>query len=212
MDSLSDFSTYDETCGPRKPPLVTRISRIKLSPEAEEKRKEAFDKWLKGVNAREREKKRLQRERMEAEKEKRLEEEELRREQSEEKIKKWMAKKEREAKEKLTRLNDLKKRPSETSEKKPTKELKKAIDFKQWLEKKNEQQKSEKSEHEERKKFVTNYRKCRESTSAVAYNRWKETSRNTPKPVPFGRGLESLRGSTTRMYMNPIPWKTVDEE
>jgi coiled-coil domain-containing protein 34 len=212
IESLSDYSTFDETFTTQKPPLVTRISRISLSPEEKAKRKEAFDKWLKGVNARERERKRLQRERMEAEREKKLEEEELRREQSEEKIKKWMAKKESEAKEKLTRLNDLRKRSSETSETKKPKELKKAIDFKEWLERKNEQQKSQKQNHEERKKLVTNYRKCRESTSAVAYSRWKESSRSTPKPVPFGRGLESLRGSTTKMFMNPIPWKSLDEE
>lgn len=195
---------------PRKP-SYTRISRINVSPETERKRKEAFDNWLKGVKAREREQKRQQKEREEAIKQKRLEEEELKKAQSDAKIKHWMEKKENEAKEKLNRLNELKKRSSDVNLKKFSRDFKKAIDFKQWIELKNEEHKAQKRADEERKKLQKDYRKCRESTSAAVYNKWKETSKHSPKPVPFNRGLESLRGSTTKIFVNPIAWKTLDE-
>lgn len=206
FDSLSD----DEFTLNPKPPSFTRISRINADPEAEKKRKEAYDNWLKAVNARERERKRRQKERQEAEKTKKLENHEVMKAERDEKIKLWMEKKETEAKEKLTRLNELKKRSSDINLKKP-KDFKRAIDFKQWIEIKNDEYKAQKRSLEEKQHLQRDYQKCRESTSAVVYSKWKETSKGTPKPVPFNRGLDSLRGSTTKIFVNPIAWKTLDE-
>lgn len=206
FDSFSD----DEFVAPSKPPSFTRISRINANPEAEKKRKEAYDNWLKAVNARERERKRRQKEREEAEEAKKHESHEVKKAQRDEKIKMWMEKKESEAKEKLTRLNELKKRSSDINLKKP-KDFKRAIDFKQWIEIKNDEYRAQKRSLEEQKHLQRDYRKCRESTSAAVYSKWKESSKGIPKPVPFNRGLESLRGSTTKIFVNPIAWKTLDE-
>lgn len=206
-----DFdSISDEEFMPSKPPSFTRISRIALSPEAQKKRKEAYENWLKAVNVRERERRRQQKEREEAEKAKKLENEEVKKAERDEKIKMWMEKKETEAKEKLTRLNELKKRSSDINLKKP-KDFKRAIDFRQWIEMKNDEHQAQKRSMEEKNHLQRDYRKCRESTSAAVYSKWKEASKNTPKPVPFNRGLESLRGSTTKIFVNPIAWKTLDE-
>lgn len=210
FDSMSDDLNYDDSLV--KPPSYTRVSRINISPEAEKKRKEAYEKWLKTVKARERERKRMQKEREEAMLAKKIEEEESKKAANDEKIKEWMKKKELEAQKKLTRLNELKKRSSDIEVvNRKTKDFKKAIDFKQWLEKKNDEHKEQKRIEEERKKLQKDYRVCRESTSAALYSKWKESSRKTPKPVPMNRGLESLRGSTTKIFVNPIAWKSLDE-
>jgi coiled-coil domain-containing protein 34 len=213
FDSVSDDLNYDDSISLNKPPSYTRVSRIDNSPEAEKKRKEAYEKWLKSVNVRERERKRLQREREEAMIAKRLEEEESKRAANDEKVKEWMKKKELEAQKKLTRLNELKTRScsSEIDLCRKTKDFKKAIDFKQWLEKKNDEHKVQKRNEEERKKLQKDYRVCRESTSAALYSKWKESSKKTPKPVPMNRGLDSLRGSTTKIFVNPIAWKSLDD-
>lgn len=210
FDSVSEDLNYDEV-SLGKPPSYTRVSRIDISPEAERKRKEAYEKWLKSVNARERERKRLQKEREEAVKAKIVEEEEMKRAANDEKVKEWMKKKELEAQKKLTRLNELKKRPSDVDLNKKTKDYKKAIDFKEWLEKKNDEHKAQKQMEEDRKKLQKDYRVCRESTSAALYSKWKESSKKTPKPVPMNRGLESLRGSTTKIFVNPIAWKSLED-
>lgn len=187
-----------------------RVSCIDVSPEMEKKRKEAYEKWLSGVKARDRERKRLQKEREEALMAKKLEAEELKKAANDEKVKEWMKKKECEAQKKLNRLNELKRRSSNVDLKEKTKDLKKAIDFEKWLEKKNDEHKVQKRLELERKKLQKDYRVCRESTSAVVYSKWKKSSKNTPKPVPMNRGLESLRGSTTKIFVNPIEWKSLD--
>lgn len=210
FDSLSDEMKYDDLCELKKPSSFTRISRINISPEVEKKRKEAYSNWLKSANSRERERRRLQREQEEAVKAKRLEDEEMKRAANEEKVKEWMKRKELEVQKKLTRLNELRNRSSDVDMKK-TKDFKKAIDFKQWLEKKNDEHKEQKRVTEERKKLQKDYRICRESTSAAVYSKWKETSKRMPKPVPMNRGLDSLRGSTTKIFVNPIAWKSLDE-
>lgn len=184
----------------------------KNSPEMISKRKEAFDKWLKKVEVREREKRQQQKEQEEKSKEvknKMLEEAKLIKAASEEKVKQWMEKKEIEAQKKLTRLNELKKRSSDMEVRK-TKDLKKFIDFHQWIEKKNDELTAKKRADEEYKKRMRDYQNCRKSTANVIYNRWKEDSKNFPKPVPMSRGLDSLRGSTTKIYVNPIAWKSID--
>lgn len=160
-------------------------------------------------NARDREMKRQKREAEQEEKLRKMEELEAKRAKNDEKIREWMAKKDLEAREKMNRLNNLRKRASETNLRKPSKELKKAIDFKQWLEMKNEEYRAQKRLETERKHLQRDYQKCRESTSAEIYNKWKESSKSTPKPVPFNRGLESLRGSTTKIFVNPIEWKNL---
>lgn len=191
---------------------VTACSYLKLvdkdSPEMISKRQEAYDKWLKSVEAREREKKRLQKRQEEKNKQdmaRILEEAELKKAASNEKVKQWMKKKDIEAQKKLTRLNELKKNASDIEEKKP-KGLKKAIDFQQWIEKKNDEINARKRADEDYKKRIRDYQTCRQSTAIAVYNKWREDSRNFPKPVPMSRGMDSLRASTTKIYVNPIPW------
>ncbi|CAG9802542.1 unnamed protein product [Chironomus riparius] len=187
-----------------------KICRIDMSPEAEAKRREAYDNWLKAVNEREKEKKRRQKERIEAEHKMKLEKEEYKKFKNDEKVKAWNERKRREAEKKICRLNDMKQVTEKKVNEKP-KEFKKAIRFEEWVTKKNEEYKALKAQKAEEKIKLKEYSKTRETVSDVVFKKWLKNSKNVAKPVPLNRGLDSLRGSTTKLYVNPTPWKSLEQ-
>lgn len=187
-----------------------KICRIDMSPEAEAKRREAYDNWLKAVNEREKEKKRIQKERIETERKMRLEKEEYKKLKNDEKVKAWNERKRREAERKICRLNDMRQVTEKRVNEKP-KEFKKAIRYEDWVAKKNEEYKALKAQQEVEKRKIKEFTKTRETVSDVVFKKWLKNSKNAPKPVPLNRGLESLRGSTTKLYVNPNPWKSLEQ-
>lgn len=182
-----------------------------MSPEAEAKRREVYDNWLKAVNEREKEKKRQQKERIEAERKMKLEKEANKKLKNDEKVKEWNERKRREAEKKICRLNSMKQVAERKINEKP-KEFKKAIRFEEWVEKKNEEYKALKAQQAMEKMKLKEYTKTRETVSDVVFKKWLKNSKNAPKPVPLNRGLDSLRGSTSKLYINPTPWKSLDQE
>lgn len=160
------------------------------------------------IRAREKSKKRLEKELHEAELKEKLQLEEERQKTSSTKVREWMRKKEIQADKKIAKLNVMKKE-AEAASAKP-KEFKKVINFQDWLAKKNEAIEAQKKEQELKKKKIENYQKCRKTVSSTTYENWIRSSASKPKPVPMNKGLESLRGSTTKIKINPIPWESID--
>lgn len=150
----------------------------------------------------------MAKQRLESEIEAKREVEEEKKLKSSEKVAKWMRKKEIEHEKKMTRLAELKK-SADAALKKP-KELKKALNYDEWLKKKNESVLASRKHEEEQKKVVENLKKCRQSASANSYDKWVRSSSSKAKPVPIGKNLMSLKGSTTQIYINPEPWKNDD--
>lgn len=155
-------------------------------------------------SAREKEKKRLEQEKREAEIEAQRKLMEERKLQTEAKVQEWMEKKKAEADMKIARINEMRKK-LEVVNNKP-KELKKAINFQEWISQKNENLMKQKKHQEENKKLMKNYEKCREVASTQSYEKWVRSAPSKSKPVPMGQGLESLRGSLAKMYVNPQAW------
>lgn len=155
-------------------------------------------------SAREKERKRLERIRRDAEIEVHREVMEERKMQAEVKVEQWMEKKKIEAEKKIARISEMKKQ-LETIKEKP-KEFKKAINFQDWMKQKNENFMSSKKKQEEDKKLMKDNQKFRQSASAQSYGTWLNSAHSKAKPVPFGKGLDSLRGSSTKIYVNPQPW------
>ena len=120
------------------------------------------------------------------------------------KVQQWMEKKRKQAEEKEARMNELKKILDEVSQK--PKEFKKAINFQDWISQKNQNFQTEKKRRDQQQKLTKTNQKCRESISAQSYTKWVSTASSKAKPVPMGKGLESLRGCSTKIYMNPEPW------
>lgn len=157
------------------------------------------------LSNREKERKRLSKERLQAEIELQLRLQEERKQESDAKVGKWLSKKKIEAEKEMARIMNMKKAMDRAS-KKP-KEFKKAINFQDWINKKNEDVIAMKKTQEEKKIAKQSLLKVRGSVSSASYDRWVHTAMTKAKPVPFSKGLASLSGSTTKIYINPTPWK-----
>lgn len=168
----------------------------------------SFQKILLNFSAREKERKRLAKERLDAEIEAQLELQEERKQKSEERVEVWLRKKQIEGEKKIARLMEMKKAAIAASNK--PKEFKKAMNFEDWLNKKNEDVIAMKKDREQQKATTKTVQKLRKSVSSATYDKWIRTASSKAKPVPPNKGLASLKGSTTNIYINPEPWKFLD--
>lgn len=159
-------------------------------------------------SSREKERKRVEREHREAEIQKLKEKEDELRSKSGVKVAEWMRKKEIEAGKKMIRLEEAKKALVEATSK--PKEFKKAINYRDWVAKKNEGLVLKKKAEEEKQKAAKTSQNCRKSVSNASFEKWMRSASFKAKPVPMSKGLDSLRGSTTKLYINPEPWKYDD--
>lgn len=150
----------------------------------------------------------MERERREAQIEALKEKEEEIKAKSGVKVAEWLRKKELEAEKKIARLQEARKALVAANSK--PKEFKKAISYSEWMANKSESVALKKKEDEEKKKTVKTLSDCRKSHSNASFEKWVRSSSNKAKPVPIGKGLDSLRGSTTKLYINPEPWKFDD--
>lgn len=156
-------------------------------------------------SAREKRRKREERERLEAELEKLKAKEEERSSLSGPKVSEWMQKKKIEAEKKMLQLAESRKAMIAANSK--PKEFKKAINYNDWLAKKNERVVLKRKEDEEKQNATKNNHIRRKYQSSVSLDDWMRSASSKAKPVPMSKGLDSLRGSTTKIYLNPEPWK-----
>lgn len=76
-----------------------------------------------------------------------------------------------------------------------------------WWHKKQEQQQRqrlEKQRHIQKKEWETLKRK---QLASMAWQKWMSNVYDKPKPVPMNQGIDSLRGTVSQIYINPVPWK-----
>lgn len=130
---------------------------------------------------------------------------------SQEIVTKWMQeKKEKEVQRKIVRIEQSKKVPVDSQTRRPP-TIKKNVAFDQWLQKKNVEEKAQKKKTEEKQKLNETYQKCRNTLSGISYDKWSRNASSKPKHVPLNQGLDTLRGSISKIYINPIPWKNLDD-
>jgi coiled-coil domain-containing protein 34 len=158
---------------------------------------------FKSFSEREREKKRLAIELHDAKLQAQRALEQERKEKSEEKIREWTLRKQIEAEARAKLITEMKK--SDEARIKP-KLFKKAINFDEWLVKKNKTNSSTKTVPAE-KKEKSSIENSSKHLSTTSLEKWSQRSLSVPKPVPIGKGLQSLRGSTSKIHVNPEPWK-----
>lgn len=119
-----------------------------------------------------------------------------------------MRRKQIEADKKITRLEQLK-NEAEAALSKP-KEFKRVINFGDWMKQKSDEVLAKKKDEQEKQKMQEKLNKthqqCRKAVSDAAFKNWARKSYSMAKPVAAGKGLDSLRGSTTKLYVNPQPW------
>lgn len=80
-----------------------------------------------------------------------------------------------------------------------------------WWLKKREQQQRQRQEKQRRliKKKIEEQR--RKKLVDQAWQKWISTAHNKPKPVPLNQGIKSLRGTISPLYINPVPWKRLND-
>lgn len=152
---------------------------------------------------REKQKKLQEQLKKEEEAKKKQAQEEIKRQKSLNVVQKWHQQKQEAIKEK--KVVDA---PEPAQKKVPPKPvIQNGCNFEEWLRKKQEHKEAEKQESARRVERIRE--KCRESGSSLSFQEWLKKSKSRPKPVPLNRGFETLKGSTTKMYKNPIPWKNL---
>ncbi|XP_011643885.1 vicilin-like seed storage protein At2g18540 [Pogonomyrmex barbatus] len=80
--------------------------------------------------------------------------------------------------------------------------------LRQWFHRKQAEQKARRKEQETRQKKMDEEREKRLEQSAKAYEKWRENSKNKPKPATQGL-LPHQKAKPA--YINPIPWQSIVE-
>lgn len=118
------------------------------------------------------------------------------------KTREWMKRKKVEAEKKTAQLKELKK-ANRALEKPKTRKV--TLSYDEWLKKKESDLLVAKKQEETKKKLLKS--QVERNNSSYSFEKWSRSHSQTPKPVPMGQSLLSLKGSMTKIHINPIPWK-----
>ncbi|XP_053676267.1 coiled-coil domain-containing protein 34-like [Anopheles nili] len=179
------------------------IISVKIQTKKRESDPEAYLKWLKAKNEEVRKiRQKTDLTKQECEKQKQLEEE-MRKEMSKEKIKQWMDRKKKENDKNKT------KSPDEREQSISSEYFQCSTDsnFKSWLSRVKKREEEKKNQESAAKQMEDKERDEKKKLSQEVYRRWLKTAHNKPKPVPLNQGLNSLRGTVSKIFINPEPWK-----
>ncbi|KAH8269276.1 hypothetical protein KR018_000903 [Drosophila ironensis] len=99
--------------------------------------------------------------------------------------------------------------PSTKSARKPRKaseeEVRQAVE--NWCLKKQQEQQVKREKESRAILTVKLEQERRKELSKIAWEKWISNVANKPKPVPLNQGLDSLRGTIAKLYVNPELWK-----
>ncbi|XP_037948126.1 coiled-coil domain-containing protein 34-like [Teleopsis dalmanni] len=135
------------------------------------------------------------------------ENEELRKRESELRFQMWLQEKSRKKSEE--KLN--KKTPSNTSSTIKTKAAvdpeKTKVKLLQWEENKRIQYEKKRKEQLDIDRRKREAESLRQENATRAWEEWLKKAPKKPKPVPLNRGLQTLQGTVSELYVNPIQWQ-----
>ncbi|XP_034472409.1 coiled-coil domain-containing protein 34 [Drosophila innubila] len=76
-----------------------------------------------------------------------------------------------------------------------------------WWHKKQEQQQRQRLERQRHMQKKERESQRRKKLASMAWQKWMSNVYDKPKPVPMNQGIDSLRGTVSQIYINPVPWK-----
>ncbi|XP_038110210.1 vicilin-like seed storage protein At2g18540 isoform X1 [Culex quinquefasciatus] len=170
---------------------------------------EAHKNWLKVKNEAERQKREKELARKKREELKKKLEEEKRKEQSEQKWNQWLERKKQEAEAKAKQLQKTKSKQKvqQSTSKAWIPNDESISNFKVWLSRVNQQEEKTKLRSLAQQRLEGQLKTQRKDLSRTIYEEWCKSSSSKPKPVPMNRGIESLRGTVSSIFVNPQPWQ-----
>lgn len=170
---------------------------------------EAHKNWLKTKNEAERKRREKEQARKKREEMKKKLEEEKRKEQSEQRWKQWLERKKQEAEAKTQKQKSKSQQKVQSSSSKAWVPNDESIsNFKVWLSRVNQQEEKTKLRSHAQQRLEGQLKQQRQDLSRTIYDEWSRSSISKPKPVPMNRGIESLRGTMSELFVNPQPWKS----
>nr|CBE66740.1 CG18266-PA [Drosophila ananassae] len=78
--------------------------------------------------------------------------------------------------------------------------------LKEWERVKLEQQQQERERLRKQQEFKTKQEEERKKRSQGAWNNWMKQVDKRAKPVPLNQGFDTLRGTISNIYINPVQW------
>ncbi|XP_053683031.1 coiled-coil domain-containing protein 34-like [Sabethes cyaneus] len=180
--------------------------------KSRERDSKAFDKWLKAKVETERIRKEKEQKRKRREEAIKKLEEERRKQESEEKLKKWVERKELERKKKqeIQEKQKQKKELEQKLSKNWTNSDDSTTNFNAWLSRVKQQKEETKLRQLAKQRIEEEIKQQRQDLSRMFYGEWLKSAKDKPKPVPLNRGIESLRGTVSKIFINPNPWQATD--
>ncbi|XP_034138589.1 uncharacterized protein LOC117590229 [Drosophila guanche] len=203
LPSTKPESAKPETAKPESAKTIVSASS-KSSEQKEHERKLRYEEWMQRKN--EKKKEDLLAKKRETERLERLHKERM--QKSEQKVREWNLKKAQLLQEQRNKkpLTIPKKssttsvptnvsRPRET----PEERRQRLQVFERSIAAREQRLAREQEEHEQRVL-------ARRQLADGAFSRWMENVHTRPKPVPFNQGIDSLRGTASKIYINPNEW------
>ncbi|XP_053699157.1 uncharacterized protein LOC128746133 [Sabethes cyaneus] len=191
----------------------TSTTVAQIIPKRRERDPNAFDKWLKAKIETERTWKEKEQKRKRREEARKKLEEERRKQESEEKLKKWMKRKEQERKKKeeIQQKQKQKKEAEQSVSRNWTNSDDSVTNFNVWLSRVKQQENLKKMRQLAKQRMEEEFKHQRQDLSRLFYDEWLKSAKDKPKPVTLNRGVESLRGRISKIFINPNPWQATAE-
>uniref|UniRef100_A0A182WIV1 Coiled-coil domain-containing protein n=1 Tax=Anopheles minimus TaxID=112268 RepID=A0A182WIV1_9DIPT len=180
-----------------------QIIKVIIAPKKRERDPEAYKKWLKTKNdemRKNREKDILSK--LELQRQKELEEEQ-RKQINRKKLQEWMERKKQNGRKSATKpVND--KSPDSSSE---HLHCDPDAKYKNWLLNVKKREEEKKLRDLTVKQLEQEIKHEKKKMSNEIYQQWLKNAKHKPKPVPLNQGPNTLRGTVSKLYVNPEPWK-----
>uniref|UniRef100_A0A182SU69 Coiled-coil domain-containing protein n=1 Tax=Anopheles maculatus TaxID=74869 RepID=A0A182SU69_9DIPT len=183
---------------------MRQIIKVNVVHKRRDRDPEAYKKWLKAKN----EEIRKNREQeilnhQELQRQKALEKEQ-RKQINQQKIQEWMERKKRSCKKNSTK--PVKDKSLDTS----SEHLQCDPDtkYKHWLLKVRKQEEEKRLRDLTVKQLEQKLQQEKKKISKEIYQEWLKNAKYKPKPVPLNQGPNTLRGTVSKIFINPEPWKS----
>ncbi|XP_050075132.1 coiled-coil domain-containing protein 34-like [Anopheles maculipalpis] len=181
-----------------------QIIKVNVVHKRRERDPEAYKKWLKAKNEeiRKNREKEMQHQ-QEIERQKVLEKEQ-RKETNKKKIQEWMERKKQcDTKRSIKPVKD---KLSHT----PFEHLQCNTDttYNNWLLKVRKQEEENRLRNLAVKQLEQKIQQEKKKISEEIYQEWLKNAKYKPKPVPLNQGPNTLRGTVSKIFINPEPWKS----
>lgn len=204
--------------------------KVKILTRKRQHDPEAYQKWILAKNEEIRQKREMEKLRAQEVEEQRRREEEKRKEINNAKVQQWMQRKKQNASQGTKPTSLQATTPSCTEQ---FIQNNADVRFKTWLKRVKQQEegkanvfyywnyyktvidvhsaekRAKEIMQEQLQKHARDYKK---KVSEEIYKEWLKSSKNKPRPVPLNQGPHTLRGTVSKIFVNPQPWKSPCDE